>query len=467
LLWIDIAPSGVREAVLEMGGYSPFIDRLLPDDRVSDLEVDENGDALISILSEPTYFSVHKPATDFQEIEVELLYQSEGQPLIEVGPRVDIVADAFEVAPLASELIESLDWQVIEEDGMRLFARNHDVTSISRFLDELPARSEIAVLGYELETPYRLSTYLPLGRTQTISMSLRGYHRYVTYLKNESFDLDVMYWDMNRTIGADDALVRVRNEEGEIWFEAPLEDDGNVTENQLPQEETISIHESGWPEGVYQVELVGTSDIFWHTIATSQRYVTFLNQLFIGDDTGYLAEPRATTFYTDAKFIECETYHAEGVQTLTIGSEAIVLNTSHEKVRTDIDESGILAGVTPCGDVKMTGDGLFSFSREAFFNPFPLSIGGMTDLDERGINDVLTTVAEPTEEGEWQKASVTFSTDGIWDENGDAKFVLSTPGIVEQDATVRLHEIRIRFLNEPLNFWGFLAAVRDRLPFGL
>ncbi|MFA6522270.1 MAG: hypothetical protein WCT24_01595 [Patescibacteria group bacterium] len=467
LLGVDIAPGGMREASLVAGGYSAFIDRLLPDERVSSVEITEAGGAYASLLDDPTYFSVHKPQTDFSEIEVEILYQSEGQPLIQTGPRLDVVSDSYALQPLVSETIESLGWSEIEEDGVRLLARNGDVSSVSEFLFDLPSRSRIGVLGYELTALYLLPNYASLGYSQTFDVSLRGYHKYVTYVKNESFDLDATYWDMNRTIGKDDAMVRVRNSAGEVWFEAPIEDDGNTTENQTPSSETISIHESGWPEGVYSVELVGTSDIFWRKFVTSERYMTFVSKIYIGDDVGYLGATKATRFYTSAKHLDLETYHADATQEVQLGSSRVAIVTSHEPVHAVIADAGVVAGYTAQGDVKIVGDGKFSFSRDSFFDPDPVQIGAETDVDALNVDYILTTVEDPTIEGEWSVALTTFSTEGIWDENGDAKFVLSMPAIQENGGTVKIHEIRIRFLKDPLNFWGVIRALRDLLPFGI
>ena len=343
LLWLDITPAGQRVIRVEANQVSPFVDRILPDNRVLGLQINQQGESFETILKDPVYFSIHQPSTNFETLEVELEYQTDA-PILEVGPLVDVYASAYDLRPLQNSIIDNSDWQRVEQGGLVLLSRNGDADNIDGWLSNLPARSKIATYHYDLATPYRIADYRPLGSAQTFEVALRGYHKYLTYVKNEEFHLEVTYWDMNRTLGADEGVIRVINEYGDVMAESAFEDDDDTREDQFPSHQTQKIDGYGWPEGVYSVELKGTSDIFWRQIKTSQRYLTFVNKMYFGDEIGYLEKTRPVTFFTNAKRLTLETYHADATQRVQVGSQAILIPHSHEKVKRTITDRGVDLG---------------------------------------------------------------------------------------------------------------------------
>lgn len=467
LLWLDIAPGGIQEVHFEVADFSPYIDRLLPDERVSGVQYNQTGEAYLTILDDPTYFAVHFPQTDFDEVEVEIEFNNPGQPIVELGALQDIYSGAYDLRPLHNLIIEHINWSSISSGEVVLYEREHKFDSIDNFLSNLPPRSEIATYHYDLEVPYRIADYRPLQQEQSFDISLRGYHQYQTYIKDEALQAEFVLMDMNRSAGADEVALRVRNEHGEIVLETELEDDGNQTTNQASTTRTITLYKENLPEGVYSVELSGTSDIFWRQITTTQRYVTFVNRLYIGDDVGHRVESRATEFFTNAKHFTFETFHADAAQRLELGESEILIEQSHEKVKYSVEEAGVVRGYTPVGDIKITADGKFAFSRESFFDPDPVSLEAQSDLDALGVNYLLTTYRSPTDELEWQVASARFQIADIADESNTATFTLSTPAIFELQQTVDIHAINLTFYKKPLSKAEFWQEMIKRLPFGL
>ena len=467
LLHQDINPSGVFEVRTEVGSLSPYIDQLLPAERVSSVQKSSVGN-FMTITDEPVYVSAHAPLTTYEEVEIELVFRSNGQSLIEFGPRIDVVAQAYDLEPAWHEVIESSQWHRVQEDGVTLLERNGTSPSVTAFLQNPPPIDQIATYAYEFEEPYRLRGYTPLGHVQSVDVSLRGFHKYVTYIKQEPLFLEATFMDMNRTVGADEVVLRVLNETGDVVFEESYGDDVNKTDNQVGSTRNVSIQVADLPEGVYTVELSGTSDIFWRRFETSQRYMTFVNQLFIGDDVGYLAVPRQTTFFTNAKDVAMETFHADATKQVHLGSTEVNIPRSHEKIHTSVTQEGVLRSSTPSGDVKIVGDGKFAFRRDAFFEPDPVKLGALTDVDVRNVDYILTRYTSPTVDADgWSHATATFDLDKIVDENGAMTFTISTPFIASQQAEVDVHEVIIRFKKEALSRSGVWRALRERLPFGL
>ncbi|PIX61991.1 hypothetical protein CO057_03290 [Candidatus Uhrbacteria bacterium CG_4_9_14_0_2_um_filter_41_50] len=464
LLVIDIAPGGEFIVRHEVAEKSAYINSILPEDRTFGIQYNADGDAFTTIINDPVYFSVQLPNTEFDQIEVELEFANGGQSIIELGGLVDIFSEGYDLQPIHNLIIENSEWTRIEDSGVVLLQRVSNFLSIDNFLLNLPDRSEIATYQFDLENAYRISNYSALGYQQTFDVSLRGYHKYQTYIKNENFNLELTYMDMNRTIGSDGGVIRVWNESDQVMFETEFKDDGNETDNQISSKQSIVIDKSGWPEGVYSVELSGTSDIFWRQIKTSQRYLTFVNKLYLGDDIGYLADSKSTSFYTNSKNLSLETYHADATQRVTLGADEVKIPYSHEKVTHTVEDAGVVYGHTPAGDVKITGDGKFSLSANSFFDPDPVKLNAFTNLDALGVNYIIAEYPGVTDGGDWKTANATFDIAELYKFDNSIKFIISLPAITTLQETVDVHAINVIFKKDPMNIWEFTKAVLKYLP---
>jgi hypothetical protein len=467
LLVIDIAPSGTFVVRHEVSEVSPYVHSVLPDERVLAIDYNQEGEPFVTIIDEPTYFTVQLPNTHFDSVEIEVEFDGGDQKIVELGALMDIFSRSFDLRPIQNTIIDSLDWESLGHEGLVLYQRNEDFASVQEFLSNPPDRSSIATYHASLDVPYRMDSYKSLGSMREIDVSLRGYHKLLTYIKDEELYFQAKFMDMNRTTGSDDVVVTVRNEQGEEITRQELLDDHNKTENQISSTREVIVKQSDLPEGVYTVEFSGTSDIFWRQFITPQRYAVFNTSLYIADDIGYLPESRATTFFTNAKNFTIETLHADGTQRLAIGKQEVFLDKSHEKHHVSIDDTGVVEGRTPIGDVKIVGDGKFSFSRDAFFEPDPVKLNTHTDLDALNVDYILSEYIAPEFRDGWDVASAVFDVNDIADKNNAATFTFSTPFIVQDQQMVKIHAINAIFRKKRLNLQGVLLALRDRLPFGL
>lgn len=467
LLWIDLCPSGIKEASLEIGDSSPYVFNILPAQRVSDIQLSDSGDPYVSIMDEPTYFSVALPSTDFDSIEVELEFSSVNQPVIEIGGLADLYSESYQLEPLFNLELEQQTWSDVSDGQIQLLQHEHSFDSVQEFLNNLPDKSEIATYHFDLESPYRINNYRASNTNKTVDVSLRGYHKYLTYLKDEPFYLSVDYMDMNRTTGADDAVIRVRNEEDEVMFEYFIKDDGDIIEDQVSSKGTAIIDQSNWPEGVYSVELSGTSDMFWRSITTSQQYMTFVGKIYIADDIGFLPSPRATAFYTDAKHLTFETTHADSVQTVRVDDDMLGIAQSHEKYNYTVEKSGVVYGYSSLGDVKISGDGKFAFAQSMFFNPDTVELNAYSDIDSLGVNYILTSYQSLQKSGDWNKALAEFDLASLAKIDDTVKFTISTQGLNDFQGQVDVHSITVRFIKDKMTWREILSGLRDLLPFGL
>lgn len=457
LTWHRLAPSGVFTVSAATTERSPYVNRILPQDRAP---LDASGDYL-TLIDEPGYFSVNVP-DGYTSVDVTVEYRNHGQPIIELGALTDIFSQSYDLRPLENTVVDALDWQEDTVEGVRVLQRE-DAVNVNTFLTNPPPLWQIATYHADLPTAYRDAAYVPLGHTQTLDASLRGYHKFATYIKDEAFSFTFGFTDMNRTEGSDAGVVRVWNDQGQPVLEKFFDDDGNTAESQGHEGvQYLTLTGEGWSEGVYTVELSGTSDIFWRTITTPQRFVTFVNRMYIGDDVGYRDGDRRTSFITNAKHFVFETYHADSAEEVTLGGVALQLPESHEKVRYDVAEQGLVAGYTDKGDLFMTGDGLFALTDGSFFNPYPVRMNAYTDLDALNVDYVLTTYEPPTPLGDgWSSATATFDLAHVYQAEGSATFLLSAPGIAERDGKVDVRRITLAYHKQPPTLRDMARQLRD------
>lgn len=463
LSWIAAAPSGERSVEWKPGESSPFIQSPLPAERVSEVQKSDKGD-FVSIQREPVYLAVFSPSDEFTNATVTMEFDPHNAFAVELGGLTNVAAYAFDFHALSNSKLESLSWNALArngEDPTMVFARQDVKASVADFLAYVPVRSSVATYRATLPGTYRDLVYVPLNGTQEFNVSLRGSHEYVTYIKGETFRTSITYQDINRTFGADEGYIRVYNEDGKMMLDETIADDGNGTEDQVYSTRTIDLVGANWPEGVYRVQLSGTSDIIWRKFVTSQRYLSFKNRLFIADDVGYLSADRQTDFVTNSKSIVLETLHADPAHSVSIGTKTLAIPDSHIKEYVSIDDAGIVSGRTSSGDVKMTGEGKFAFTRGSFFDPDPLVFTVNSNLDDASLQYVLADVpaVQTTNDG-WRTAAADFDLGKLEKEFGAYKFAIGLPGLAVDEESVDLHRVTVTFHKAPISIF---TAIKNEL----
>ena len=464
-LWLfvqDTVPSGELTIDHDVGQTSPFIDMLLPDTRAQAVAAGPDGD-FQRIIDEPVYAAVHLPG-DFQTLTTQVVFKNNDQPIIEAGVLVNADPMQYDLEPLQNTLIDDSTWNRLEENGVTLLQRNPTFTSIEDFLAHPPARSEIATYHYTLNQPYRLAGYQPSGTLTTIDVSLRGYHEYDTYIKNEPLLIQADYMDMNREYGPDPVEIIVFNEQGQVVADQSSADDGEIQASSKGSSmQTMTLIQNNLPEGVYKVVLKADRDIFFRHLTTRQKYMTFTGDVYLGDEAGYKDTPTPVAFWTDAKHLSFYTYHADAAQQVSIGSGTLALPEAQVRYNDTVTDPGLVQVSAKAGDFSFTQDGKLAFLKSQFFNPDPVSLNWNTDVDALGINDIIADYTPPTTVGPWSVASVTFDLSKALTQNNDIKLVISAPGVAIAQKSVDVHAVNLTFTRPPLAFADVLQKLKTWL----
>jgi hypothetical protein len=447
LLVQELVPSGQFVVDYQAGESSPFIDQILPDQRVLQV-VDEDRGRLQRIIADPAFFFLH-PHRAFDSIEAEVWFYNELQPIVEFGGLASLETGAYDLYPLHNMILDGLGWNQITRGDLVLYEREVGFETIDQFMTTSLNRERIATYHAELEMPYRMIAYEPTEDEQVLDVSLRGFHTMKTYLKEEPLNFQLSYMDMNRAEGADPVRVLIYNEQGTIVEDVRIEDDGNTSSDAgATALKNVSIVVDGLPEGVYKMDWNISRDIFVRTVRTTQQYLVFMNTLFIADEVGYREEAQGGVFWSDAQNYAFQTRHAEGVQTVNVQGEEVFIEEPYQRYQHYSDTTGVRQVVLPYGDLEIQLDGYSALKKEMYFRPDPVRLTDQTDIDALGIDYVLTTYHAPKQEGDWLKQTVQFDVDTLVLDEGSWKFVFSVPNMAERQSSIDIGKMRMVWQRE-------------------
>ncbi|MBI4133782.1 hypothetical protein HY478_04150 [Candidatus Uhrbacteria bacterium] len=460
--WQNFAPSGRLSARYEFDEISPFITSLLPGGRALPIIRDATGTPYQGMIGEPVYFRLRLPRR-FDRVELEIRFQNQSQPILEVGGLAARNPDVYDLRPLENQILDALDWSEIYRDGLTLYQRTPTFEHIDTFFAQLPPRNEIATYHARVETPFRIPGYTPDERVQIIDRSLRGSHIFYAYVKNESLDVTFYVQDMNRDAGGDPVAINVFSDTMPV-ASIGESDDGRIGEREEAGE-THPIHlvVPGLPEGAYRIEIRTTRDIFIRKIETRSKKFVILNELFLGDEAGYQSDDRPATVWTSGRLIRASTLHADGAQELMVGEEVLRIPESHQEYKRRVSGGTPTRLLSPQGDVMVRTNGYFAFSRDALFVPEPVRLAWDTDLDLEGINYILARYRPPVRHGDWKLASAEFDlTKLLWEDHA-VPFAISAPGILELQNEVRIGAIAAQLEREPQDIGALLKTLWQKL----
>jgi hypothetical protein len=439
-----LIPSGVFAVSYEMGDRSSFIDELKPSERVGD-PTHINGEGIQAIIDDPAFFFLH-PHRPFEQIDIEVWFQNEDLPLVEIGALTVDHPERYTMRSLHNKTIDDSSWSRIDEDGYVLLQRHPIYTSVTEFKNNPPDRTKVATYRTELQTPYRITDYRPSSSIKTFDVSLRGHHEAKTYIKDETLLLTVDYMDMNRDEGDDVVSIIVFNEAGQPVAEARKNDDGNTSNDAVPSGlQRLTLEVPGLQEGVYKLVFNATRDIFFRKMFTPQQKFVFLNMVYLGDEVAYREPGEGARFWTNGEYIRFQTRHAEGIQTVSIGEKTVDIIEPHEWY-SSINTQGVVEVNVPAGDVEMHLGGKIAFNQSQYFNPDTVALSAYTPLEELDVDYVLANYTSPRIEGDWLVGLVSFSSDELFEEeDGTWKISFSTPFVRERNTQVLIHQLNIWF----------------------
>ncbi|PJA47510.1 hypothetical protein CO172_00990, partial [Candidatus Uhrbacteria bacterium CG_4_9_14_3_um_filter_36_7] len=397
------------------------------------------------ITGDPTYFFIH-PHRSFKTVDVEVWFQNQKTPLLELGALANEKTGAYNLHPLENLFIDESNWNRIEENGLVLLQRHKNFSSINEFLMHVPARDTIATYHYQNLGPFRLPDYKPSLHVQTFSVPLRGSHEFYTYIKDETLQFEIIYESQIKD-ELQPVSLRLFNENNQFILEVFANEEGKIL-----------LEQSGLPEGVYRIQIDAQDHVFFKEIRTPQQKLTFLNHLSFSDTSS------AFSVWTQAKQVAFTIREAIYEQEVVFSGESFLLEKPYERYLKKKSSLGLDQIVLSKGHLVLDGIGHFAFSQDAWFNPDPIRLWPGVDLDALGVNYIISTYTSPRQEGEWKVQTIQFDASILATEKpGTWKFVFSAPEIENYQTFFTIKELRIILKRNPLTFDWILGEIQKYL----
>jgi len=447
LIYKAVVPFGKITYTTNICDKSLFITQLKPKGRM-------DGKCQNIIIGDPVYFNLNTQRT-FDSAKVMLKYKSsEKNSIIELGLLADQQKN-YILKPVANKIINDLNWDKIEANNVALLQREKKFNSIEEFLNNLPDKNEIAVYKYDLPLVAEIQNYQSNGKITTIDKSLRGSYQIYTYIDNEELDWQFNFFDINEGEKADPITVNLYRDNQLIATEN-LADDGIIEATRVKTDvRNLNLRLSSLPAGIYKIAIVVGNDIITKQITTKQNIVSFINKIWLYENNN----TELLTLYTDSSEINARTNSPAGLQKILINNEVLNINETYRQFTR--------ASNFPISEIRfakdgmvLIGDGVFSFSQKALYNPSYKKITKSTNIDDLNINYIITTYQPAEIIDGWKTQTIKFDLQGKWREDNNYGFIITVPGLSAEDDIddyVEVGEIKVELegrtlLEKFLNF---------------
>lgn len=420
------------------------------------LGTDESGSVYglpeVKMTADMVTFELRAPYDRFDTAVVDIEYRGDPPELLfGVAGKKE---SPYLLKPIHSRSLNNLQWDRLEDGPLTLYQKRGDYGTVEEFITDppLPGLDEpdyARIAEYYFEMPQPLPEVDParIDAGSVVASALLGPHTFCLYVGSQPLQVALTKVELNRSEGPDPLEVIVYRGTEPVWATA-VPDDGDEGESgvlSVPQAVEFALE--GLEEGVYTVELVCGEDVVLEDISSSQGYLSFIEQVYMADTDLYgLGPSLPATVFTDAQELNVYTKRSDSFQTLVADDGGSLT----------VDEAGrkflwsLPAGLneirTEKGGIAVTSvDGVFSFSREAFFVPFPLKVvkyGEILLLTD--IEYIIGEYAIPAKEGEWQRRELYFNLSDMEIEDKILRCALVCPGLKQRGGGVVLGAIDIR-----------------------
>ncbi|MBU1037214.1 hypothetical protein KKF32_04255 [Patescibacteria group bacterium] len=459
LFWLvqkDLVKNGRLEFIYDFSEDSPTITNLFPANRLSQInKIVKTNSYWQQLEKEPVYFETRLPQT-FATAIVEVTYKNDTQPLIQLG--LETMGENewnYDFKPLENQLLDNLDWYKIEGEQGSLWQREKTFLALDQFLDQAQNLNNFAAYDYPVNRKFIIPAYQPQDKETVINRSLRGEHSFYTYIKNEPLDFEFIVQDVNRSEGPDYLTIRIYNDQNIKIYEQEVEDDGLISKHDpasLPR--NIKVKVANLAEGTYKVILDCEDEIFFRKIITKQKYLTFINKLYLVDNPEYSdgfvdLNYKPTVIYSTIPRLGFETSHLQGIQDIGINDEKIQIQETHKYYYFTPAKIPSLIYL-PKNDIKISGRGLMALSQETYFNPEIYQLRDLTGFSD--INYLISGYHTPELGNGWKVNQVKFDLAKAKITNRKLRFAISVPELNDQKDVIPLKQIKVILIKDPLSW---------------
>jgi hypothetical protein len=194
------------------------------------------------------------------------------------------------------------------------------------------------------------------------------------------------------------------------------------------------------PEGDYKIEIKTNDDIITNEMFSPQTKVSFINKIRLN------ANVHDIQLYTNSQKIQFVTTNPGSLQKVKINGGLLNIDKTYEQFSWS-NNSSLASLELEKGDIVISGNGLFSFTKDQFFNPMLKKLDSIFNADQAGINYIIADYKLPKKQSEWLDAEANFDLTSAYRENGNYNFLISVTGLEKNEAnknSIILESIKIK-----------------------
>jgi len=406
------------------------------------------------MIGDPLYFSI-RTFRGFDRAAVELEYENKSEkPIIEIGVLADKTVWRYQLKPAENAVIDRLasKWTALRKGSLLLLQKRKEYESIDDFIANPPELSRIALYDTELNSEFTIGNYAPSASKTEIGRPLRGNYEFYVYLKNEPLDFEFSFFDLNQNKDPDPVEINLYYRDQPI-DSVRVEDDGIAEDGGISSApRKISLKAASLPEGVYKIEFKTGNDVITEKIISNQKRISFRGPLWLTEDNENFE------IRTDSSAISVNAVHPAGRQVVKFGTAELDVDETYRQF--NLSAIGDTIGFER-GGVILSGDGVFSFDRESFFDPEAKKIDSNFNSDS--VDFILANYRSPEEaNGGFKTARAEFELKQAYREDGAYGFIISAPGLKVEDGTedyIIIKSVRVEFYGRSL--WAKIKSMID------
>ncbi|HNZ86244.1 MAG TPA: hypothetical protein PLD95_01015 [bacterium] len=440
LIQKDLTLDGKLHTSSNLNKKNPFISVIFPEHRTV------NHGNYYEINDEPVYFTVRSPIK-FDNAELEIEFDPGNQEAIYIGYADNKEGWSYRVHTLYNITFDNIKWDKLSDEKNTLWQKNKDFNSIDEFYDQLHQLPGIAAHDFNIGEHFFIRDYKKSDKQIEITNCLRGEHKFYTYIKDEPLDFTFTVYDINRTEGSDHVFIKIFDNTEKIIYSKMLEDNDIKTDGANENPNYISIFIPNLKEGTYRIEFLSNDDNIIRNIKTSQSKISMIDRVYLCDNPEYAykffnLELKPTELYAVGNTISFYTAHKNGLQDVSINGKKLRISEQHKWY--NFNNGSQMAKIyVPKNDIKISTRGIIALSKELYFNPEITNLKNYSESQDIKYFIAQYKIPEKTIDN-WQKNKIYFDLEDAKIENGNLKFIISSPDLKFGNETIKIKNISIK-----------------------
>lgn len=446
--YCKIVPGGQVEYEWDFSRENSFLSPLSPQERVEDGEKKFPN----LIAGNPVYFNLNA-SRPFDEARLEIRYKNSNKlPLIEAGVLVDKDVWRYDLKPVQNIILDqlSLVWEHKYENGVLFLQNTQDPDTpiygqISEMLGALKDFSQLAVYNYMPQYVFSLPDYSSSSKKQVLERPLAGNYEILTYIDSEDLVFDFEFENGESDTEKENKVAVM------LYYDGMLLDSTWHIFKDKSEIKNLSISQQNLIRGAYTLEIKASGKLLTKSLSSLQKKLVFKNRLELAPDP----EVGPLALFTDGNSLQAQTVYPDSIQSLKVGRLDFSLSETYKLFNWQIYDAGTstLKRITvDKAGLMLSGDGLFAFSQEAYFNPRLKKVDKYLKENLGDVKYILAGYESPRFDDYSYVKELNFNLRQAYQEDNVYSFIISVPDLLlgEGGARIEIESIKISLSGKSL-----------------